>query len=74
MLIEEGEIAAAEVLEGELAEEAGLALYGEAEPAAPVELADGTGVVLSAEALLAPQDEGGATAGEELDGTWVVVG
>ena len=54
MLVEEGEIAAAEVLEGELPEGAGLALYSEAEPAAPVELADGAGVVLSAEALFAP--------------------
>ena len=63
----EAKTVTADVLVGELAEEAAFALYGEAGPAARAELADGTGVVLSTEALLAIYDERGGAALLALD-------
>lgn len=66
--------AAGDVLIDALAEGAGLALYCEAGPAALAELGDRTGVVLSAEALLATYDERRGAALVELDGTGVGVG
>lgn len=61
--------AAADALLGELAEEARIALYGEAGPAALAEPTDGAGVVLSTEAVLARYDEGGGAFLVEVDGT-----
>ena len=61
--------AAADALADELAEGAGIALYGEAGPAALAEPTDGAGVVPSTDAVLARYDEGGGAFLVEVDGT-----